>query len=132
MTSTTAGLFRAASDLLVVVHGTFVVFVVLGGLLVVRWPRLAWAHVPAVVWGVFVELTGRICPLTPLENEFRERSGLTTYQGDFVQHYVLPLLYPAQLTRTRQIWLGALALLINVVVYERIVRAAFSSRANTG
>lgn len=114
-------LFRAAADLVVVVHAAFVLFVVLGGLLVVRWPRLAWVHVPAAAWGVLTELAGWICPLTPLENHLRERSGMSTYQGEFVEHYVLPLLYPAHLTRGHQIWLGAAAIIINVVLYWRVV-----------
>ena len=114
-------LFRAAADLVVVVHAAFVLFVVLGGLLVVRWPRLAWVHVPAAAWGVLTELAGWTCPLTPLENHLRERSGMSTYQGEFVEHYVLPLLYPAHLTRGRQVWLGAAAFIINVVLYWRVV-----------
>lgn len=114
-------LFRAAADLVVVVHAAFVLFVVLGGLLVVRWPRLAWVHVPAAAWGVLTELAGWICPLTPLENHLRERGGMSTYQGEFVEHYVLPLLYPAHLTRGRQIWLGAAAIIINVGLYWRVV-----------
>ena len=128
MTPWTAQLSRAAADLRVVVHGAFVAFVVLGGLLVVRWPRLAWVHVPAVIWGAFVEFSGLICPLTPLENELRERSGLMTYQGDFVQHYLVPLLYPPQLTRTRQIWMGAFAIAVNMVVYWRVVRTTLRLR----
>jgi hypothetical protein len=114
-------LFRAAADLVVVVHAAFVLFVVLGGLLVVRWPRLASVHVPAAAWGVLTELAGWICPLTPLENHLRERSGMSTYQGEFVEHYVWPLLYPAHLTRGRQIWLGAAAIIINVGLYWRVV-----------
>ena len=114
--------FRIAADLVIVVHAAFVIFVVLGGLLVVRWPRLVWVHVPAAVWGVLIEFAGWICPLTPFENYLRERGGLATYQGDFVEHYVLPLLYPGDLTRTFQIWLGTAALLINILLYWRIIR----------
>jgi len=106
------------------VHVGFVLFVVLGGLLVLRWRRLAWLHVPAVVWGVTIEWAGWICPLTPLENVLRRRSGTTGYQGDFIEHYLLPLLYPAQLTREWQMILGGVALAVNVFVYWRIFRAA--------
>ena len=117
--------FRAAADLVVVVHGVFVVFVVLGGLLVLRWPRLAWMHVPVAVWGALIEFAGWICPLTPLENHLRERAGLATYRGDFISHYLLQLLYPAQLTRADQLWLGAIVIAINAGVYWYAVRTAF-------
>lgn len=116
-------LFRAAADLVVFVHAAFVVFVVLGGLLVSRWRRLAWLHVPAAAWGVLVELRGWVCPLTPLELYFRDRSGSGVYQGDFIERYLLPLLYPAHLTRSLQIWLGVAAVLINIVLYARVLLA---------
>ena len=120
-------LFRAAADLVVVLHAAFVVFVVLGGLLVLRWPRVAWVHVPAAAWGALIEFAGWICPLTPLENYFRERAALSTYQGEFVERYVLPLLYPVHLTRAIQIWLGATAIVINVFIYWRVRRSLYSS-----
>jgi hypothetical protein len=117
-------LFRAAADLVVLLHLGFVVFVVLGGLLVARRPRLAWVHLPAAAWGVVVEFRGWICPLTPMENYLRERSGSSGYQGEFIEHYVVPLLYPAHLTPRIQIWLGGLALTINVILYLHIIRNA--------
>jgi uncharacterized protein DUF2784 len=110
-------LFRTAADLVVVVHAAFVVFVVLGGVLVARWPRAAWLHLPAVAWGIVVESAGWICPLTPLENYLRERGGSSAYRGEFIEHYLLPVLYPAQLTRTRQTWLGILAVVVNLCLY---------------
>jgi len=116
-------LFRAAADIVVVVHAAFVAFVVMGGLLVMRWRRLVWAHVPAVVWGVTIELGGWICPLTPFEDYLRQQGGSSPYQGDFIEHYLLPLLYPAHLSRPRQIWLGGLALIINALIYWRVVRS---------
>ena len=125
-----ATLLRVAADLVVVVHATFVVFVVLGALLVLRWPRLVWMHLPAAAWGVFIEFRGWICPLTPFENYLRQRSGASTYQGEFIDHYVLPLLYPAHLTRHRQIWLGTVAALINVLLYWRVVRRAAPRRGS--
>jgi hypothetical protein len=121
-------LFRAAADGVVVVHALFVVFVVLGGLLVARWPRLAWVHVPAAAWGVLIEYAGWICPLTPLENYLRDRGGSSSYRGDFIEHYLLPLLYPAGLTPRTQIWLGTLALVINVAVYWHVVRTTTRAR----
>ena len=110
-------LYGIAADLLVVVHLGFVVFVVLGAFVVPRWPRLAWAHLPAVAWGVGIELTGAICPLTPLELWLRMEAGTAGYDGDFIAHYLLPVLYPAGLTRQSQLVLGALACGINVAVY---------------
>jgi hypothetical protein len=115
---------RAAADLVVVVHAVFVAFVVFGSLLVVRWPRVTWLHVPAAAWGVLTELTGWICPLTPLENYLRERSGSSIYQGEFIEHYLLPILYPAQLTRGRQIALAILAIAVNVCLYAYITQRA--------
>ncbi len=121
-------LFRSAADLVVVVHVVFVVFVVAGGLLVARWPRLAWVHVPAAAWGVFIEFRGWICPLTPLENYLRERGGSSPYEGDFIEHYVLPLLYPAHLTPAVQIGLGSLALVVNILLYGVVLRKASRMR----
>lgn len=125
-------MFRAAADVVVLVHVGFVVFVVLGGLLVARWPRLAWVHVPAAAWGVFIEFSGWICPLTPLENYLRQRGASPAYEGEFIEHYILPLLYPATLTTRVQIWLGSLALVVNLAVYWRIVRARSRSRGSAG
>jgi hypothetical protein len=119
-------LARIAADLIVLVHASFVLFVVLGGLLVLRWRRLAWLHVPAVGWGVMIEWAGWICPLTPLENSLRRRAGATGYQGDFIEHYLLPLLYPGQLTREWQMMLGGVALAVNVFVYWWIIKMTSS------
>ena len=110
------------ADLVVVLHLAFAGFVALGGLLVLRWPRLAWAHLPAAVWGAGIELTGWICPLTPLEHELRARSGAAPYAGDFVARYVMPLLYPEGLTRDAQLALGVLVVLVNAAIYARVIR----------
>ena len=115
-------LFRVAADLVVLLHTGFALFVVLGGLLVLRWRRLAWAHVPAALWGAVIELEGWICPLTPLENYLRERSGRVMYQGDFIEHYIVPALYPADLTRAWQLVLGSVALAVNAAIYWRAIR----------
>jgi len=105
------------ADAIVALHFAFVLFVVLGASLVLRWPRVAWFHVPAVIWGALVEFTGWICPLTPLENRLRRSAGETGYQGDFIAHYVLPMLYPNGLTRQDQLVLGGAALAINIAIY---------------
>jgi hypothetical protein len=114
-------IYRALADLVLVVHLAFVLFVVLGGLLVLKWPRLAWLHVPAAIWGVLIEYSGWICPLTPLENSLRVRGGEGGYGGGFIEHYIQPVLYPAGLTRGTQIVLGSLALLVNLTAYGVVI-----------
>jgi uncharacterized protein DUF2784 len=109
--------YRALADLILGLHLAFVLFVVLGGLLVLKWPRAAWLHVPAAIWGVLIEYTGWICPLTPLENLLRARGGEAGYGGGFIEHYIQPLLYPAGLTRGTQFVLGSLALMLNLTAY---------------
>jgi hypothetical protein len=110
------------ADLVVLVHFLFVVFVVFGGVLAFWWPRVIWLHVPAAVWGVWIEFAGWVCPLTPLENRLRRAQGDAGYEGDFIAHYILPVLYPDGLTRTHQLVLGALALLFNGGVYALVLR----------
>ena len=105
------------ADLVVCVHAMFVAFVAFGGLLVWKASGVAWAHLPALAWGVGIEWVGAICPLTPLEVALRRRGGEAGYQGGFVDHYVMPWLYPVGLTREQQVGLGSLALFLNVVVY---------------
>ncbi len=103
-------------------HFAFVLFVVFGGALVLKWKRLLWVHIPAAVWGVFIEFAGWVCPLTPLENWLREKGGGPAYKGSFVEHYLEPLLYPASLTKASQIAFGALVLIVNVGVYGFFAR----------
>ena len=110
-------LYRLAADAVLAAHLAFVLFVVCGGLLVLRTPRLAWLHLPAVTWGAYVELSGSICPLTPLEVTLRRGAGEAGYGGDFIEHYLVALIYPAGLTRELQMALGAAALLLNLIVY---------------
>jgi Protein of Unknown function (DUF2784) len=126
-------IYRAFADAVSVVHLAFVLFVVLGGLLVLKWSRLAWLHVPAAVWGVLIEYAGWICPLTPLENSLRARGGEAGYSGGFIEHYVQPVLYPAGLTRGTQIVLGSLALLVNLTAYGVVIaRRSRSGRELSG
>jgi hypothetical protein len=120
---------RSLADLVLLLHAAFVVFVAFGGLLVRRLPRLAWLHLPAVAWGVFVEYSGWICPLTPLEIRLRERGGAQGFPGGFIDHYVTALLYPEGLTRGAQIALGTLALSINVLTYGWLLRRRARRRA---
>lgn len=114
--------YRLLADATVVLHLAFVVFVVLGGLLVVRRPRLAWVHVPAAAWGAWVELAGWVCPLTPLENWLRAQGGRAAYTSGFIEHYLLPILYPASLSRELQWVLGGSVLVINALVYAVVLR----------
>jgi hypothetical protein len=114
-------LYLFLSDLIVVAHFGFVLFAVLGGLLVLKWKGMAWLHVPALLWAALLELGGWMCPLTPLENWLREKGGGLVYRTGFIEHYILPLLYPAILTRNLQIFLGLLVLGINLGIYGWIL-----------
>ena len=113
-------LFRWLADAVALFHAAFVLFVVLGAFLVLRWPRIAWLHVPSAIWGALIEYAGWLCPLTPLENALRARAGQAGYAGGFVEHYVLRALYPAGLTTGIQWVLGTLVLVINGLVYRSI------------
>lgn len=110
-------IFRVLADIVVVVHFGFILIVILGGLLVLRWPRFAWVHLPAVAWAVYVAIAGRLCPLTPLENDLRARAGGLGYEGGFIEHYLLAMIYPAGLTRTHQFAMAAAVLILNIGVY---------------
>ena len=127
-------LVRLAADAVALLHGAFVLFVVFGGLLVWRWPRLAWLHLPAVAWGALIEFTGWMCPLTPLEHYLRQVIGQAGYAGGFVDHYLWPLLYPAGLTREMQWALGAGVLVVNGAVYGLLLgrRARSAGRRGRG
>ena len=109
--------YALLADAVLSLHVVFLVFVTVGGLLLLRWPRLVWIHVPAALWGGLVELAGWICPLTPLEVHFRLLAGQAGYEGGFISHYILPVLYPAGLTRGIQIALGVGVLVLNVGIY---------------
>jgi len=109
-----------AADALVVLHGCFVVFVALGGLLLIKWPRLVWLHLPAVVWGTLVELCGWVCPLTPWESHLRAVGGGTAVDGSCIEYYLTPLLYPSWLSRRVQIGLGLAVVVVNLTVYAAV------------
>ncbi len=113
---------RLLADVLVVLHLLFILFVVLGGLLVLRWPRLAWVHLPVATYGVLIEMVGWMCPLTPLENRLRLEAGQAGYAGGFVEHYIIPVVYPPGLTPALQMVLGLLVLAVNAGVYALAIR----------
>jgi hypothetical protein len=105
------------ADLVLILHLMFVLYVLFGGLLALKWRRAAWLHLPAAAWGAFVEFSGWICPLTPLEIWLRTKAGEASYAGDFVVQYLLSILYPNTLTRTAQVVLGTLVLVVNLAIY---------------
>lgn len=109
--------YRYSADAVLFLHLAFIVFVVIGGLLAVWRRGVLFIHLPAALWGVFVELTGRVCPLTSLENTFRIKAGYAGYSKSFVEHYLLGIIYPEGLTREVQYFLGALVVVVNVAIY---------------
>lgn len=113
--------YRIAADAVLLLHVMFVLFVVFGGLLalVFRWGM--WLHLPAAAWGIGIELVGGICPLTTVENALRRAAGESGYPGSFVEHYIVPLLYPVGLTRETQYWLAAIALAVNLLIYGLVI-----------
>lgn len=115
-------MYNILADVIVAVHFLFIAFVVAGGLLVIRWPRLAFIHLPAAIWGAFVEFSGWICPLTPLENHFRNLAGNSSYSGDFIVRYLIPIIYPEYLNVTIQQVFGFIVILINIIFYFIAIR----------
>ena len=106
-----------AADIVLLLHFAFIAFVIAGGVLALSWPRLVWLHLPCLAWGVVIELSGGICPLTPLELHLRRIAGETGYTGDFINRYLAPVIYPSGLTRDVQIGLGIALLLLNAILY---------------
>ncbi len=113
----TATRYLLLADLVLVVHLLFVLFVVFGGLLVLRWHRLAWLHLPALGWGLWIEFSGTLCPLTPLEIHLRRLAGADPYEGGFIAHYIVPIVYPPGLTAETQWWIGLGLLGLNLAIY---------------
>jgi hypothetical protein len=109
--------YRLLADLTLLAHFAFIIFVLLGGLLVLKWPQVAWLHIPAALWGALTEFFSLPCPLTPLEKHFQRLAGDTPYEGDFIARYLLPWIYPAGLTPTVQIVLGAIVVALNILIY---------------
>ncbi len=113
--------YRIAADAVVLLHLGFIVFALAGGSLVLRWPVVALAHVPAMAWATSIELTGRLCPLTTVENRLRAAAGARGYTGGFVEHYVIGIVYPAGLTRQDELVLAAVVVIVNVLVYAWVL-----------
>ena len=114
--------YKLAANAVAIVHLAFIVFVVLGGLLLIRWPRVMWLHIPAAAWGALIELGGWYCPLTRLENMLLRRAGLAGYDSGFVAHYIFALIYPQGLTRGVEIAIGLFVLVLNLTVYVKVFR----------
>jgi hypothetical protein len=123
-------LYRVLADVVLMMHFAFILFAVLGGLLVLRWKRCAWIHIPAVAWAALISCAGWVCPLTPLENWLREKGGAMAYRSGFIEHYILPVVYPPidVLTRPVQIVLGFLVLGINLGIYGLVLRRTHKAK----
>ncbi len=114
-------LYQLAADAIVLLHFSFILYVVLGGLLTYKWLCLIWLHLPAVIWGAVISLAGWVCPLTPLENQMRLAAGGSHYSSSFIEHYLLPVIYPAGLSRELQIGLGIAVVGVNLLVYAGLI-----------
>lgn len=112
--------YRLAAEATLLVHLGFIVFVLLGGLLAWRWRWIVLVHLPAAAWGAFVELSGRLCPLTTLENHLRHRAGQAGYSEGFIEHHLLPIVYPEGFTRGTQLMLAGVVIVVNAAVYARL------------
>jgi len=108
---------KLIADALVLFHLGFIFFVILGGFLVLRWRFIIWVHIPCAIWGALIEFAGWICPLTPLENNLRISAGSLGYSGGFIEEYILPVIYPSEMTRLIQVALGTGVILINICAY---------------
>jgi hypothetical protein len=109
--------FRLAADSVLLLHMAFILFALLGAAMAVRWRWIPLVHLPVAAWGLFVELTGRICPLTYLENYLRIKAGLSGYTESFIEHYLLDIIYPSGLTREIQFALAGVVVVINIAIY---------------
>ena len=124
-------IYRVLADLVVVVHFLFILFVLFGGLLAFRWRWVPWLHIPMATWGAVVEFFGWLCPLTPLENSLRRAGGTAHYSGDFIERYLMPLIYIEGLTRQMQLMLGVIVVGFNLLVYSLVWYRRRASRAQT-
>jgi hypothetical protein len=113
---------QVAATAIAILHLLFILFVIFGGLLVLRWPKLLWVHLPAAAWGVLIEFFSWYCPLTKWENLLLQQAGRAGYSGGFVTHYIMPVIYPAGLTRGHEIAIGIFVLVLNAGIYMRVFR----------
>jgi len=121
-------IYRVLAELVLVVHFAFIAFALFGGFLVIRWPRVVFVHVPCLAWGVFIELSGNICPLTPWENDLRRMAGDAGYTGGFIEHYLTSIIYPEGLTPSAQLVLAGILLATNAIAYALVWRRRRAAR----
>ena len=121
-------IYSFAADLLVVIHLVFIIFVILGAVLVYKWRWIIYLHIPAVIWAALIEFKGWICPLTPWENQLRQAGGEAGYTGGFIEHYIIPIMYPDKLTQETQIILGVFVIVINIMIYIWVVYHFYRDR----
>ena len=114
--------YRIAATAVALFHAAYILFVVLGGLLVIHRRKLAWIHVPAAMWGILVEFGGLYCPLTDIENSLLRRAGAAGYSGGFIAHYIFAIIYPTGLTRGMELAIGVFVLAVNALIYARVLR----------
>jgi len=110
------------ADIVLITHALFIVFVIFGGLVVLKWHKVMWLHIPCAIWGALIEFFGWVCPLTYLENYLRGPGNADYYEGGFIQHYLMPIIYPAGLTTGIQILLGVIVIIINLIIYSLVWR----------
>jgi hypothetical protein len=120
--------YRLLSDFIVIAHFLYILFVITGALIALRWKKIIWLHIPAVIWGATVEYTGWICPLTPWETRFRMLAGEEVYHGDFIGNYILPVIYPEEVTRNIQIVLGTIVIIVNIMLYGIIINRSVKGK----
>lgn len=125
----TLSIYGNLATFVVAFHFAFLLFVMFGGLLVLRWPRAVWLHIPCLLWGSWIEVSGGVCPLTPLENSLRRAAGESAYAGSFIEHYIMAVMYPSGLTRSIQLALAVGLVLLNLVIYGLVVRQRRRRRA---
>ena len=118
-------MYDLAADLILIVHFVFILFVVFGALLFFVIKKIVFIHIPALIWGSYIELTHSICPLTYLENWFLDKANLTIYSEGFIQNYLVPIVYPADLTKDLQIYLGITLIVVNIIIYGFILNKIF-------
>lgn len=121
--------YRLAADTMMIAHLLYIVFVIVGGFLAFRARRVLWLHVPAVLWAIYVQYVGRVCPLTTWEKGFRDLAGEAGYEGGFVEHYIVPIIYPPDMPVAMHLVLGTLVILINAGVYAALIAHARRGRA---
>ena len=123
-------LYHYLADVIVIIHFVFIIFVIFGAFLLIRWRWIIWMHLPSAMWGVFIEFSGWICPLTPLENKLRKISVLDSYAISFVEHYIIPLIYPTDLTREVQILFGVVVVTVNMLIYWYVIFGFINNKNN--